>query len=156
MADGLKQRILDDLTAALKAGDKLRLGVVRMLKADIQKQEVELRVKKGKDYSLSDPEVLEVLARSAKQRRDSIESYRAGGREDLAGREEEELAVVEAYLPKQLDRDELARLVDEAVAKTGAAGPRDMGQVMKALMPEVKGRADGKLVNELVKARLGG
>ena len=156
MGDGLKQQILDDLKDAMRARDKLRLAVVRMLKAEIQKQEVDLRTTKGRDYALDDDEVLAVVSRAAKQRRESITSFRSGGREDLASREEAELGILEAYLPRQLGADEIGKLVDAAIAASGATGARDMGKVMKVLMPEVKGRADGKLVNQIVKERLGG
>jgi uncharacterized protein YqeY len=89
-----------------------------------------------------------------KKRRDAVEQYRAARREDLAGKEEAEIAILQAYLPQQLGAEELARKVDEAIARVGAKGPRDMGAVMKALLPEVQGRADGKVVSELVKGRL--
>jgi uncharacterized protein YqeY len=155
MGERLKQQILDDMKDAMRAGDKLRLGVVRMLKAEIQKQEVDLRATKGRDYALDDDEVLAVVSRAAKQRRESIASFRSGGREDLAAREEAELGILEAYLPRQLGPDEIRKLVDAAIAESGAASAHDMGKVMKVLMPKVKGRADGKLVNQVVKERLG-
>jgi len=156
MAETLRARILDDLTAAMKAGDKERVGVLRLLKSEIQREEVDLRASKGAGYALTDDEVLAVLTRAAKQRRESIESFRGGGRDDLADKEAAELEVIRGYLPEQLDRNALESLVAEAIAESGAAGPRDMGKVMKVLMPKVRGRADGKLVNEIVKAKLGG
>lgn len=155
MSEGRKQQILDGMKEAMRAGDKLRLGVLRMLKAEIQKQEVDLRATKGRDYALDDDEVLAVLSRAAKQRRESIASFRSGGREELAAREEAELAIVETFLPRQLGRDEIVALVDAAIAESGAAGARDMGKVMKVLMPKVQGLADGKLVNQVVRERLG-
>jgi uncharacterized protein YqeY len=156
MPAGLKRRILDDLTTAMKAGDKGRVGVLRMIKSEIQKQEVDARAEKGRDYELDDEEVLAVLARAAKQRRESIESFRGGRREDLAEREEQELATIESYLPEQLDGDELRKIVDQAIVESGAESARDMGRVMKVLMPKVKGRADGKLVNRMVREQLEG
>jgi uncharacterized protein YqeY len=156
MADELRARILDDLKTAMKAGDKERLAVLRMIKAEIQRREVELRAERGRDYELPDDEVLAVLTRAAKQRRESIESFRGGGRDDLAAREEAELAVVEAYLPRALTDDELSALVEAAIAETGAAAPADMGKVMKVLVPRTKGRADGKRVSALVRERLAG
>lgn len=150
----LKQRILDDLKASMKARDTVRLGTIRMVKARMQEREVELRAKEGRDYELDDAEILGVLTQAAKQRRDSIESYRQGGREDLASKEEAELAIVEEYLPKQLSGEEVREIVAEAIAECGATSPKDMGKVMKVVMPKVKGRADGKMVNEAVKAKL--
>ena len=105
--------------------------------------------------ALTDEEVVEVLGRQVKQRRESIEQFRAGGREERAQAEEEEAAILAEFLPEQLGEDELRAMVDEAVAQTGAAGPSDMGRVMGALMPRTKGRADGKLVSDLVRQRLG-
>jgi len=152
----LRDRIEDDLKQALKAGDRARLGALRMVKSKIQEKQVELRGKQGADATLSDEAVQQVVAAYAKQRRDSIESYAQGGREDLAEKERAELAIVEAYLPAQLDDAELGRLVDEAVAESGASSMKDIGAVMKAVMPKVGGRADGKRVNAAVRARLQG
>ena len=156
MSRGLKQRILDDLVAAMKAGDKGRVDVLRLIKSEMQRQEIDARAEKGANYELDDEEVLAVLTRAAKQRRESIDSFRAGGREDLAEREETELATIEGYLPRQLDRNELEAIVDEAVRESGANSVRDIGRVMPIVMPKVKGRADGKLVNRLVRERLEG
>jgi hypothetical protein len=105
--------------------------------------------------TLTDDEVVEVLGRQVKQRRESVESFRAGGREERAEAEEAEAAILAEFLPEQLGEEELRALVDEAVAQTGASSPSDMGRVMGALMPRTKGRADGKLVSDLVKQRLG-
>ncbi len=150
----IKQRLDQDLKTAMKAGDKTRLGVIRMLRSLVQGAEVALRAKKGRDYALEDEQAVEVLASYAKQRRESIESYRAGGREELARAEEAELEIIREYLPEQLGEDEIRRIVREAIAATGAAFPRDLGAVMKVVMPQVKGRADGQLVNRLVRESL--
>jgi uncharacterized protein len=152
----LRQRILDDLTAALKSGARQRLDTLRMLKARIQETEVALRATKGLAYELSDAEATQVVSGYAKQRRDSIESFRQAGRADLAAREEAELAIVQEYLPRQLDADELRRLAHEAIAEAGATSAKDTGKVMKLLMPKVKGAADGKDVNRVVGELLGG
>ncbi len=143
----VKERLLDDLKTAMKARDQLRLDTLRMVKAKIQEKEVELRGKKGRDHVLEDDDILQVLTTSAKQRRDSIESFRAGGREELAAKEEKELAIIQEYLPQQLSDEDLERLVQEAVEETGAASPKDMGKVMKVVMTKVKGQADGKRIN---------
>lgn len=152
----LKQRIANDMKAAMKAGDRDRLGTLRMLKARIQQVEVDLRADKGPGYELDDEQTVAAVSSYAKQRRDSIESYAQAGRQDLADREKAELDVVLEYLPKQMGEDEVRALVAEAVAEVGAGSPRDMGAVMKVVMPKVKGKADGKLVNRLVKESLGG
>jgi uncharacterized protein YqeY len=150
----IKQSILDDMKAALKSGDKQRLGVLRMLKAKITDAEVELRAEKGLDYQLDDEAAIQVLTRYAKQRRDSIESFKEVGREDAAAAEEAELAVVQEYLPRQLGPEEVRRIVKETVAEVGATSKRDLGKVMKAVMPKIKGAADGKVVNQLVRELL--
>lgn len=152
----LKQRIGEDMKAAMKAGQKERLGVLRMLRSKLQEAEVAGRVERGLDYSIDDEDALAVLASYAKQRRESIDSYRQGGREELALREEAELGIIQEYLPEQLSEPEIREIVAGAVAESGAASPKDMGRVMKAVMPRVKGRADGKLVNRLVREALGG
>ena len=138
-----------DMTEALKSGDKARLTVLRGLKSDLKYKMIDIGQK-----TLTDAQSIEVLATAAKKRRDSIEMFRQGGREDLATQEEYELSVVSTYLPKQLSEDELRQLVGDAIAQTGAASPKDMGKVMQALMPHVKGRADGKLVSRLVSEML--
>lgn len=153
---GIKQRLADDLKAAMKAREGDRLSCIRMLRSKLQEKEVQLRGKHGADHEITDEQALEVIGSYAKQRRDSIESYRAGGREELADAEAAELKIVEAYLPAQLGEDELRGIVDEVAGEVGASSPADLGKVMKALMPRTKGKADGKLVNRLVRERLGG
>ena len=150
----VKEKIAGDIKTAMKARDQLRLDTLRMVKSKIQEKEVELRGKKGRDYLLEDEEILQVLTTAAKQRRDSIESFRAGGREELAAKEEKELAIVQEFLPQQLSDEELQRLVKEAEEETGAKSPKDMGMVMKAVMPKVKGQADGKRINAVVRVLL--
>ena len=145
-----------DLTAAMKAKDADRLAVLRMLKAKMMEAEVAQRQSKGLGYVLDDPEAAAVIGAYAKQRRDSIEAYRQGGREDLAVKEEAELALIQQYLPKQLTTDEIRTIVGEAIKESGAASARDMGAVMKIVMPKVKGISDGKVVNQIVKEMLGG
>ena len=152
----IKQRIVDDLTAAMKSGAKERLSVLRMVKAKMLEAEVNMRGQKGREYQLDDPEATQVLVSYAKQRRDSIDSYRSAGREDLASQEESELAIVREYLPKQMSADEVRLIVREAIAAVGAASPREMGAVMRLVMPQVKGSADGKMVNQIVAELLGG
>lgn len=144
-------RISADLTTAMRARDALRLGTLRMAKAALMNREVE------RGRGLDDAESLQVIAALIKQRRDSIEQFRAGRREDLASQEEAELAVLEAYLPPPVDPAELDRLVTQAITETGATSPKDMGRVMKAAMAKVAGQTvDGKALSELVKRKLAG
>jgi hypothetical protein len=144
----LKDRIEADLKSAMKDKDAPRLSVIRMLKSAIKYREIELM------KPLEDAGIEAVVGSEIKRRRDSVEQYRAGNREDLASKEETEITVLQGYLPQQLTADEVAAKVDAAIASSGAQGPKDMGAVMKLLMPEVQGRADGKLVSELVKQKL--
>lgn len=133
---------------ALRSGDKTRLSAMRLLRSALKLREVEERRK------LDDAEILRTLASQVKQRQESIEQFRQGGRDDLVRQEEAELVALKALMPQQLSREDLEREVEAVVAATGAAGPKDMGRVMKEAMARLAGRADGKLVSELVKARL--
>ena len=151
----IRERIVADLTAAMKAKEAERLGVVRMLKSRIMEAEVDQRGQKGPDYVLDDQGCLAVIAAYAKQRRDSIEAYRKGGKEDLAVKEEAELAIIQQYLPAQMPEADVRRIVAEAIAKAGATSAKDMGAVMKLVMPMLKGGADGAVVNRIVRELLG-
>lgn len=151
----LKERIEADLKKAVKSGDPTRRDLLRMIKARILEAEVALRSKHGRDYHLTDAEAAEEIARYAKQRRQSIEAYREGGREDLAAQEQRELDALQDYLPRQLSRGEIENLVREAIAETGATSARDLGAVMRAAMSKTQGKADGKVVNEVARGLLG-
>ena len=146
----LKEQLDADLKAAMKGKEALKLSVVRMLKSAVKYREIEVM------KPLDDAGVLGVIGTEIKRRRDSVEQYKAGARQDLADKEEAEIRILQAYLPQQLSEAELRAKVDEVVARTGAKGPKDMGAVMKALLPEVQGRAEGKAVSEMVKQRLAG
>ncbi len=150
----LKERIGEEMKAAMKSGDKDRVGVLRMLRARVLEAEVAAREGQGRDHVATDEEVVAVISSYAKQRKDSIEAYRSGGREDLALREEAELAIVREYLPKPLTADEIRAVVAAAIAEAGAKSARDMGAVMKLVMPRLKGSADGKQVQEIVRSLL--
>jgi hypothetical protein len=152
----LKERIAEDLKRAMKTGDRARTSTLRMVRSRILEAEVERRGDKGRDYELQDAEVVQVLSSYAKQRRDSIEAFRRGGREDLAAREEAELALLGDYLPEQLSEDGIRDLARKAIAETGARMASDLGKVMAKLMPQVQGAADGKLVNRIVRELLAG
>ena len=147
----LNDKIAADLTAAMKAKDAPRLSALRMLKAAVMNKGVE----KGRD--LEDAEVLQVVASLVKQRRDSIEQFVKGGRTDLVDKETREIAILEDYLPPAATAEEIDAAVAAAIAETGAGSPKDMGRVMKALMPKLAGKnADGRTVNETVRRKLGG
>ncbi|HET7921664.1 MAG TPA: GatB/YqeY domain-containing protein [Gammaproteobacteria bacterium] len=146
----LKDQITNDMKDALRAGDKPRLGVIRLILAAIKQREVDERI------TLDDAQVLAVLDKMLKQRRDSVSQYEKGGRADLAAQEQAEIALIQTYLPTQLDEAELDALVAEAVAASNASSIKDMGKVMGWLKPRVAGRADMGAVSARIKARLGG
>ena len=145
----LKERLSEQMKSAMKSGDKETLAFVRNLHAVIRKKEIDDRT------DLDDAAVQKLVATSIKQRQDSIEQFKAGGREDLVTKETAELKFLQSYMPAQMDEAEVRKLVDWAVTEAKASSPKDMGNVMKLLMPKVQGRADGKLVNQLVKERIG-
>ncbi|MCH8558107.1 MAG: GatB/YqeY domain-containing protein [Balneolia bacterium] len=151
----LYDKILADLKDSMKAREERRTLVLRSLKSAMLEKEITQR-KGGERSEITDEIAVEVITKSAKQRRDSIEQYRGANREDLAEVEEAELKIIEEYLPKQLEKAEIEAIVDGAITKTGAASMADMGKVMGVVMPQVKGKADGKLVNAVVKERLNG
>ena len=142
------ERLEDDLKTALKGGDKDRVSVIRMAKAAVKNREIEKR------DPLNDEEVCSVLMSLARRAKDSIEQFSKGGRQELADKEERELAIIQAYLPQQLSADEIRGIVKDVIPELGAAGPGDMGKVMRSVMSKVKGKADGRLVSELVKEAL--
>lgn len=146
----LKERLQSETTAAMRSGDSLRRDTLRM----VQNSAYNLEKKSGKP--LSDEELLAVVSREVKTRRESVEAFRKGNREDLATKEEAEIAILGEFLPEQLGEAEIRDLIDQAVRATGAETPRDLGKVMGWLAPHTRGRADGKLVSTLVAARLAG
>jgi hypothetical protein len=147
---GSKERLQDDLKAAMKAGETTRRDTLRLIQAAIRQVEVDKRI------TLNDDQVYDLLSTEAKKRRDSITEARNAGRDDIVGKEQAELDLIESYLPQQLSREELEAEVRRAIAESGATTAKEMGAVMKVLMPRVKNRVDGKLVNEVVKALLAG
>jgi len=144
----LKTRLSDDMKAAMKGGDKARLGVIRLIQAAVKQREVDERIE------LDDGQVLTVMEKMLKQRRDSVSQYEAAGREDLAAVERFEIGIVQAYMPAQLDQAEIEAAVAAAIAQTGAVGPRDMGKVMAVLKDQLAGRADMQALSAQVKAAL--
>ncbi|GLI38431.1 GatB/YqeY domain-containing protein [Geobacter hydrogenophilus] len=144
----LRDRLNDEMKQAMKARDDIRLSVIRLIRSSVKNREIELR------HELADGEITEVLSTLVKQRRESIRMFGEAGRADLVEKEEKELAVLLTFLPQQLSREEVEALVVQAIADSGAQGPKDMGKVMKAIMPHVTGRADGSLVSVVVKEKL--
>jgi len=146
--ESIKDKITQDMKKALAAKDKVKLSVIRLLISEIRYKEIE------KGSELSDDEIISVLSSSVKRHKDSIEQFEKGGREDLIAQEKVELEIIWEYMPKQLEEDELSQIVDEAIKETDVSGPSGLGKVMKIVMPKVKGRADGKSVNELALSKL--
>jgi len=146
----LKQRLTDDMKAAMKGGDKDTLGVIRLINAAIKQREVDERIE------LDDAAVVAVLEKAVKQRKDSISQFEAANREDLAAIERAEMVVIERYLPAKMGEAEVLAAIDRAIAQTGAAGPADMGKLMGVLKPLLAGQADMGQVSALVKKRLAG
>ena len=146
----LKQRLTDDMKAAMKSGDKDTLGVIRLINAAIKQKEVDERVE------LDDAGVTAVLEKAVKQRKDSISQFEAASREDLAAIERAEMVVIERYLPAKMGEAEVLAAIDAAIAETGAKGPADMGRLMGVLKPKLAGQADMGQVSVLVKQRLAG
>jgi uncharacterized protein YqeY len=147
---GLKEKLQSDLTDAIRARDEVKSGTVRMLLAAITTEEVAGKAARV----LNDAEIITVLSREAKKRREAVEAYTQAKRDDLANKEKAEAAVIALYLPEQLSEDQIKLMITEAIAKTNAAGPAGMGLVMKELQPKIAGKADGGLVSTLVKAAL--
>ena len=144
----MKQQLTDDMKAAMKAGEKHKLGVIRLINAAIKQKEVDERVE------LDDPAVIAVLDKMVKQRKDSVSQYEAANREDLAEIERAEIVVIEAYLPAKMGEAEIVAAIQAAIAETGATGAADMGKLMGALKPKLAGQADMGLVSKLVKQQL--
>ncbi len=146
----LKQQIQDDMKSAMKSGNKSRLGTIRLIMAAVKQREVDERIE------LNDEQVLAVLDKMVKQRRDSITQYEQAGRTDLADKESAEIEVIKDYLPEALGDDAITALITEAITSTGASGMADMGKVMGRLKPKIQGRADMGAVSALVKQQLAG
>lgn len=147
----LKEKLNDDLKSAMLSKDAEKLSTIRMLKSAIQYHEIQ---KGGAGYEATDEDVLEVIGREVKKRRESIELYEKGGRQELADKEKQELELLQAYLPEQMNEDEIKEIVKNAIEQIGASSMQDMGKLMGVIMPQVKGKADGNLVNKIVRESL--
>jgi uncharacterized protein YqeY len=145
----LQEQLMQDMKAAMKQKERIRLTTIRQIRASIKNREIEL----GEE--LKDEEVLKVISTLVKQHKDSIEQFSKGGRDELAEKEEAELAILESYLPQQMSEEDVTALVKEAIETVGATSMKDIGKVMKYIMPKTQGRADGKMINQLVKNQLG-
>ncbi|TGA99579.1 GatB/YqeY domain-containing protein [Sporolactobacillus shoreae] len=145
---GLVDRLNSDMKQAMKARDKARLSVIRMIKTALQNESI----KKGTE--LSEEEALTVLSHELKQRKDSLQEFENAGRQDLVDEVSNEIAIVQTYMPEQLSEEDVISIIDETISEVGAGSKADIGKVMKAIMPKVKGRADGGLVNRLVRSKL--
>jgi uncharacterized protein YqeY len=146
----LKERLTGDCRQAMKDGDKLKVSTIRLVLSEIKNAEI------AKRTELDEDELLSVVSREARKRRESIEEFGKGGRQDLVDKEERELEMIESYMPEQLSEDEVRRTVEQTIADVGATSASDLGKVMGALMPRLKGKADGKKVNQMVRELLQG
>lgn len=144
----IKTKLEDDLKSAMRERDVLRRDVIRYIRSEIRNQEIRLQ------RDLEDADAIQVLSRQAQQRRDSIEAFQKANRQDLVDKERAELDIIAEYLPRQMSEAELDELASATIAQVGASGPRDMGKVMSAIMPQVRGRAEGKAVSALVSEKL--
>ena len=145
---GLNERLNDDMKQAMKNQDKFKLSVIRMIRSTIKNIEID------KKKALDDNEVLEILNREIKQRKDSLQEFEKAGRDDLSEQVKQEIEIIAEYMPEPLSEEELNAIVQQTIQEVGASSKTDMGKVMSALMPKVKGRADGKLINQMVQANL--
>ena len=144
----LKEQLLADLKTAMKAKDKIRKSTITMIRAAI------LQIEKDKKVTLQDPEILDIITKQMKQRRDALAEFKKADREDLIKQTEAEMKVIEAYLPKQLTKTEVEAIVEETINETGVTSIKEMGKIMGALMPKVKRLADGKVISQIVREKL--
>ncbi len=160
----LKEKISKDLKDALKSGDSIKTGTLRMILASFNNKEIEKRGKGPykaepsgfrQESVLSEEEEIDVLSKEAKKRKESLEAYQKGGREDLAQKEKQELEIIKKYLPEQLSQEEIEKLIDSAIQKTGASSIKDLGKIMAEVSKEAKGKADMKAISEIIKKKLG-
>jgi uncharacterized protein YqeY len=145
----LRESLSEEMKAAMRAKDSLRLSSIRMIRSAVKNKDIELK------REIAEQEIVEVIATLVKQRRESIRLFSEAGRQDLVEKEEQELDILLGFLPQQLSRETVAELVDRVIGECGAQSGKDMGRVMKALMPHVAGRADGKMVSDIVREKLG-
>jgi len=144
----LEERLVDEMKQAMKSNDKVRLSTIRMIRSAVKNKEIDLR------NTLDDAEILRVIQGMVRKSEDSIEQFKAGGRMDLVEKETKEIEILKSYLPQALSSEDVVRIIDESIQETQASSLKDLGKVMKSVMPKLTGKADGKLINQLVKERL--
>ncbi len=144
----LEERLIEEMKQAMKSNDKLRLSTIRMVRSALKNKEIELRKK------LEDEDILKVIQVMVRKGEESIEQFQAGGRVDLVEKERSEIEILKSFLPQPLSQEEILKIIDQSIQETQASSPKDIGRVMKSVIPKIGGKADGKLVNQLVKERL--
>jgi hypothetical protein len=144
----LEERLVEEMKQAMKSNDKLRLSTIRMIRSALKNKEIELRKK------LEDDDVVKVMQVMVRKGEESVEQFQAGGRADLVEKEKKEIEILRSFLPQPLSQEEILKIIDQSIQETQASSPKDIGKVMKAVMPKIGGKADGRLVNQLVKERL--
>ena len=144
----LEERVADEMKQAMKAGDKLRLSTIRMIRSALKNKEIELRRK------LEDEDVVKAIQAMVRKGEESVEQFQAGGRMDLVEKEKKEMEVLKSFLPQLLSREEIVKIIDQSIQETQASSPKDIGKVMKSVLAKIGGKADGRLVNQLVKEKL--
>jgi len=144
----LEEKLVEEMKQAMKSNDKLRLSTIRMIRSALKNKEIELRKK------LEDEEVIKVIQVMVRKGEESVEQFQIGGRADLVEKEKKEIEILKSFLPQPLSQEELLKIIDQSIQETQASSPKDIGKVMKSIMPKIGGKADGKLINQLVKERL--
>jgi len=144
----LEERLIEEMKGAMKSGDKLRLSTIRMIRSALKNKEIEVRKK------LEDEEVVKVIQAMVRKGEESVEQFQTGGRTDLVEKERKEIEILKSFLPQALSRDQMLEIIDQSIQETQASSLKDIGKVMKSVMPKIGGKADGKLINQLVKERL--
>jgi len=144
----LEESLVEEMKQAMKSNDKLRLSTIRMIRSALKNKEIELRKK------LEDEDIVKVIQVMVRKGEEAVEQFQAGGRMDLVEKEKREIEILKSFLPQPLNQEEILKIIDQSIQETQASSPKDMGKVMKAVMPKIGGKADGKLINQLVKERL--
>ncbi len=144
----LEERVADEMKQAMKAGDKLRLSAIRMIRSALKNKEIELRRK------LEDEDVVKAIQAMVRKGEESVEQFQAGGRMDLVEKEKKEMEILESFLPQLLSQEEIVKIIDQSIQETQASSPKDIGKVMKSVLAKIGGKADGRLVNQMVKEKL--
>jgi len=144
----LEERLVEEMKQAMKSNDKLRLSTIRMIRSTLKNKEIELRKK------LEDEDVVKVIQVMVRKGEEAVEQFQAGGRADLVEKEKKEMEILKSFLPQPLSQEEIVKIIDQSIQETQASSPKDIGKVMKAVMPKIGGKADGRLINQLVKERL--